>query len=167
MSYATNTTILTLLPNLSQSAGSSGFTKNSALIAVHVTRADNVINSYLVERYDISGFDVADAVPPILRTYSEDIASYFTMRSLYSGDGQNENEYIQEYYKALAELEKIKEGETNLYDTAGSQIPTKSSATVDMISSNTEDYTPTFGEDSSLSWETDQDKLNTLSDERD
>jgi phage gp36-like protein len=133
----------------------------------HISRADTIINSHIVERYDISGFDTAGSVPPVLKTYSEDIASYYVLRSLYGGDGQNLNEYIQEYYKAMEDLVKIKEGEMSLFDSSGSQIPSKLSSTVDMISSNTESYTPTFGEDDPLSWATDNDKLTTLQDDRD
>ena len=167
MSYGTNTTILTLLPNLPQSATANGYTRVANLISSHVTRADTLINSYLVERYDISSFDTAGSVPPVLKTYSEDIASYYTLRSLYGGDGQNLNEYIQEYYKALEDLTKIREGEMNLFDTAGSQIPAKLSSTIDVVSSNTEDYTPTFLEDGPLSWATDSDKLDDIEDDRD
>lgn len=166
MSYSTNTTIAQLLPVLPQSAGASGYTRTQSLVESHITRADSLINSKVANRYDVSSYDTAGSVPPLLRTLSEDIAAYYSYRSLYSADGQNDNEWTDKFKDAIEILNEIRQGDMDLVDTAGAMLPIRASSTVDDIASNTEDYTPTFGEDSSLDWAVDSTKINNLSDDR-
>lgn len=164
--YSTSTTILILLPGLPQSSGAAGYTNIVNRIDKHIVRADNLINSKIAYRYNISGFNTSGSVPPLIQSLSEDIASYYTYRSEFSSDGQNENAWTDKFDQAIAMLDEIRGGTMDLIDSTGSLIAVLASSTVDLISSNTEDYTPFFGEDTVTSWKVDSDKLSSLSDSR-
>ena len=166
MAYATGTTILTLLPGLPQSLGSAGYDRVISLVDSHVDRADNLVNAKISNRYNVSGFNTSGSVPPVLRTLSEDITAYYSYRSLFSSDGQNDNEWTDKCKDAIDILNEIREGTMDLVDSSGSMIATRASATVDDIGSTTEDWTATFGEDDPLSWVVDSDKLDSIKDDR-
>jgi hypothetical protein len=166
MAYATNTTIITLFPGMPQTTTTEGHTATLSLVASHIDRADNLINGKIGKRYDVSGYDTSGSVPPLLQTLSEDIAAFYTFRSVYSGDNQNFNEWLSKFDEAMTMLNELRDGDLHLVNTTGSLIEERSSSTAAFVDSNTKDYTPTFGEDSSLNWEVDPDKLSDLSDSR-
>jgi hypothetical protein len=65
----------------------------------------------------------------------------------------------------LANLKDLSEYKGELFNTAGAVI-TDMSNTAYRVLSNTSGYTETFAEDDSLSWATDPDKLQDISDSR-
>ncbi len=164
MAYSTNTSVLLLLPGLPQSAGADGYANILSRVGLHITRADNIIDGKISNRYDVSQF--TSSVPPLLRAISEDIVAYYTYRSEFSGDNQNDNEWTDKFKDALEDLNEIREGDMDLINTAGSLIGERESSVVDMIESNTMDYAPTFGEDDVKSWVVDNDKLDAIKDDR-
>ena len=164
MSYSTNTSILFILPGLPQTDTTEGYTTTVAIIEDHIDRADNIINSKIVKRFDVSQF--ATEVPPMLKTLSEDISSYFTYRSLYSGDNQNFNEWTDKFNMAMELLNELKEGEIDLVDDSGNIIEDRTTATIDRIVSSTEDYQPFFDEDDPLDWKLDDEKKDSIKDAR-
>jgi hypothetical protein len=167
MSYATATTVISLLPILPQTSTSSGYTATTSLVTSHISRADNIINGKIVKRYDISGFDTTGSVPPILISLSEDITSYFTMRSYFSSDNQNENEWVDKFLLAKETLDMLREGDMDLFDTAGSLIPERETDLGDgLVVSSTEEYQSFFDEDEPINWKVDDDKLTSIRDAR-
>ena len=167
MPYSTETTIPLLLPGLPSSSGATGFTRIQAHIVLHINRADALINSKIATRYDVSGFDTTGSVPPLVRQLSEDITSFYTYRSQFSGDNQNINEWIEKFDSAMEDLDKIRDGDMDLVSTAGSLIGERSATAVELVSSNTKTFAPFFGEDSVTAWEVDEDKLTAIKDSRD
>jgi phage gp36-like protein len=167
MSYSTNTTILTYFAALPQSAGAAGYAKTILRLDSHVGRADTLINSKIARRYDITGYDTTGAVPPLLRTLSEDIASYFSFRAWFGQDNQNVNDWTDKFNDAVNILDEVRDGNIDLVNTAGSMIPEITSSTSEYIDSNTVDYQASFDEDDSLDWKTDSNKLDSIKDGRD
>ena len=167
MPYSTETTIALLLPGLPSSAGATGFTRIQAQIVLHIARSDALINSKIATRYDVSGFDTSGSVPPLVRMLSEDITSFYTYRSQFSGDNQNQNDWIEKFESAMEDLEAIRDGSMDLVNTAGSLIGERSATAIELVSSNTKNYTPLFDEDSVTAWKVDDDKLTAIKDSRD
>lgn len=166
MSYTdTYTSILLLLPGLPQTSTDAKFTETVNLINSHRIRADNIINSTIAKRYDVTQF-TSTSIPPLLKTIAEDITAYMTFISLYSADNQNRNEWIEKYETALDTLKKIRDGELDLVDSSGNIISERKSSTTDWVSSSTEEYTTFFNIDSATNWAFDTDLLNDVSDER-
>lgn len=165
MSYATATTLLILLPGLPQTSSSMGYSNTVSRIEQHITRADNIINGMIAKRYVISNF--ISSVPPLLKTLSEDITSYFTYRSFFSMDNQNRNEWTDKFEGAIDILREIRDNKMDLVDSSGNVIAELLSATTNYVDSNTKDYASTFAEDTSTSWSVDNDKIDSISDDRD
>ncbi len=166
MAYSTNTTILTLLPGMPQTSTSNGYTATTTLIDEHINRADNVINAKIAQRYAVGSFNTSGSVPPLLKTISEDIASYFTFRSEFGGDNQNDNEWTDKFKDAIELLDQLREGDIDLVNTTGSIIDERTTSAVDIISSTHIDYQPFFDEDSVTSWKVDDDKISSIEDNR-
>lgn len=127
-----------------------------SIFSTHIDRAESVVNSYVTARYSLP----ISPVPPILRTLSEDIASYFTIRGAYVQDGQIKNEYYTEYKEALKILDQIKNGTIKLSYTNGSLVAT---ASANRFLSSTETYTPIFGLDDPDNWQRDKDEIDAQS----
>ena len=165
MSYSTATSLLLILPGLPQTSTSTGYTSTVAIIEGHISRADNIINGKIAGLYAITTF--ATSVPPLLKTISEDITSYFSYRSFFSGDNQNENEWTDKFKDSMDLLDMVRKGDMVLVDSAGNVVDIRSSTgSGQECESTTEDYTPTFGEDSTLDWDVDSDKLDDLAGDR-
>lgn len=165
MSYSTNTSLLTLMPQLPQTSTTGGYSATVAIIDRQIVRADNMINSKISARYDVSNF--ATSVPPILQNLSEDIATYFTMRTLYGADNQNVNEWTEKYQDSIEILNDIRKGDCDLIDSSGNIISEREASAVDLVKSSTMDYTPFFDEDSDLNWKVDRDKIDAIGNSRD
>ncbi len=161
----TATSLLPMLPNLPQTNTAEGYSATVEAMKLHVTRAENLVNGKVVARYDISAW-TQTTCPPMLKTFAEDITTYFVMRSIYMGDNQNDNEWTDKFKEALVELDEIRKGDMQVFDSAGSLIVERDSSTTNKIVSSTEDYTPTFGEDTFLKQKVDSDKLNDKADDR-
>lgn len=166
MSYSTNTTIISNIPLLPQSIGATGYHTIKDRISRHIIRADNLINSMISNRYDVSGFDTSGSVPPLLQTFSEDISTYYEYRSEFSGDNQNDNEWLDRYKDSMDFLKDIRDGNMDLVDSTGSLIAEREIAALDLVESNNESYQPLFDEDGPLEWKVDDDKLDTIEDNR-
>lgn len=117
----------------------------------HIDRAESIVNTFLVSRYSLP----FNPVPPIVRTLSEDLACYFAVRSAYTQDGQNKNQYFTEYKEAMKTLDLLQKGDMNLAYTDGSDVPINSQRYI----SSTENYTQIFGIDDPMNWKVDPDQV--------
>lgn len=152
--YATTTSFPQLLPYILQ-GNSVSDTAGVAIIAAHITRAEGVVNSYIAGRYALP----FTSVPPIVRTISEDLASYYIIRASYVQDGQRKNEYLPAYKDAMSMLEQIRDGKMPLALTDGSILTANTSG---RYKSSTENYSPIFELDSEESWDADADQIDDI-----
>ena len=157
--YATTTAVLAMLPGFPQTASSRGYTATLIKIGTHITRAESLVNSKISERYDVTQF-TSTASPPILTHLTEDIAAYYMLRSEYSGDNQNVNEWVDKFQEAKDILEEIREGKAHIVNSTGTQFG--ASTTIGTVESTTENWSPTFNEGDPLNWQVDQEKLDDL-----
>ena len=164
MAYSTNTTITLLLPGLPQTTTATGHSATIAVIDQHIARADNIINGKIAMRYNVSS--LASNVPPLLKTISEDITSYYSYRSFFSSDNQNFNDWTDKFKEAMALLDEIREGDMSLVDSSGNIIDEISTSQVDKIESTTQNYQSFFDEDDVTEWAVDSDKLDSIEDNR-
>jgi len=166
MSYATFTSVITMLPGLPQSATTTteAYTITTNLITQHLTRAYNLINTKLSKKY-AAPFTTTN-IPPMCTSLEEDIASYYTMRSLYTRDAQNDASFIVEHYdRAITILDELSECKLDLLDANGAQVGFRVSS-ADKFQTTT-DFPPVFELDSVTSWAVSTDRLDDVETERD
>lgn len=156
--YATTTSLGNLLPFFLKGNTSTSDTIGASMFSSHVDRAEGEVNAYLSARYAMP----FSAVPPIVRSLTEDIACYYTVRAAYTHDGELQNRFADDFKSAFVTLESIRDGKTKLSYTDGSLVPSKFDARY-MIST---DYSPTFNLDNEKAWTVDQDRLDDIRDER-
>ena len=157
--YATTTSISELMPFFLSGNTTTSDSAGASIFARMAVKAESVVNAAVSARYSLP----FTTVPPLLRSLAEDIACYFSLRGSYVQDGQNRQEYMDDYKQALETLEKIEKGSIKLTLTDGSAVPT---AYASRFSSNTKDYTPIFGLDDETAWGVDADLLSAQEDAR-
>ncbi len=157
MPYSEATATISLLPGMPQTSASAGYSLNVSLLTDHITRADNLINAKIASRYDISSFSTN---PSLLILLSQDISSYYLMRSQYSSDDQNLNEWTMKFKESIAILDQIRNGDMDLVGEDSALISEDNRK--DTITSSTEDFDPTFNEGPGLNQQIDSTKLDGL-----
>lgn len=157
----TATSMLPLMPILPQTDTSVGYSDTVSKLDSHITRAESFVNTHIVRRYDISGFS-ASGHPPVLKTLTEDITAYYYLRPQFTGDNQNNNEWVEAYLKAEEMLKDLKDGNCDLIDEDNGIIEERTDANEDRIEGNNEDYHPTFDQGEVLSQYVDPDKISDI-----
>lgn len=160
--YATTTAISELLPNYLVGNTTTSDTAGTNIFSRHIDRAEGVVMAFSGARYDVAGLRVATTttnVPVLLRTLSEDIATWFAARGSYVQDGGQKQQYLDAYDKALTMLMDIRDGKTKLVDTTGAEIAPRSAARY--LTST--DYTHIINLDDPNSWKVDVDQVNSIS----
>ena len=143
--FCNNTDVLT---NLNMSATDVP----SALLTKAIIKGDAEVRSAFSSDL-LAALDALGAVPAIIKSLAEDIASYYVMRGLYHGKIPSTNEWIDRYKEAKETLKNIAEGKKQIED-----ITVK----VGAAQSTTKDYKPTFNEGDEINWRTDPNKLEDL-----
>jgi len=166
MSYSRYKNILNILPLAPQTSTSNGWTSTVNTIDRHIKRADALINGYIASRYDVSNFCTIGSVPPLIELLSEDISTYYLMRSEFSNDNQNVNEWVEKYEDAIETLKDLSKGELNLTDKDGNLIDTNETSTIGIIQGTTDNFSPTFDEGDVLNWKVSNDKLSDIEDNK-
>ena len=125
------------------------------LLAKAIVKADAEIRAAFSSDL-LAALDALETTPAIVKSLSEDIASYFVMRGLYSGRSPSINTWAEKYKEARETLKDIAEGRKQI-----------EGITVDVgaVQSTTKDYKRTFDERDETCWETDPDKLEDLEDD--
>ena len=161
MSYSNPTTTLALMPVLAQTTTSNGYSTSVAMLERNVTRADAWIDGKLSKRYSIplNGANTSTgAVPPLVRTLSQELTMAWTYDSFFARDNQNTSEYADEKEKRVFDmLDQLQARKIDLVDTAGSLLAERDSST--KLTSTSAKYTPTFLEDSITSSRVDSSKI--------
>ncbi len=127
----------------------------SALITKAIVKGDAEIRAAFSADM-LTAIDAASPLPAIIKSLAEDIASYFVMRGLYSGNTPSINAWVEKYKEAKETLKAIAEGTLQI-----------EGITVDVgaVQSSTKDYKRTFDERDETNWKTDPDKLEDLADD--
>jgi len=148
MAFCEDTDVLT---NLNMSATDVP----SSLLAKAIVKADAEIRAAFSSDL-LAALDALETTPAIIKSLTEDIASYYVMRGLYSGKMPSTNEWIDRYKEAKEILKDIASGTKQI-----------EGITVDVgaIQSSTKDYKRTFDERDETNWKTDPDKLEDLTDD--
>lgn len=137
-------------------------TATTSLIGKCIDHAETEVNKKLASRFDVSSF--ASSVPPHVKTLTQQIA----MGWFYFHDSRGSKESFKRaeilWKDARDNLNDLAKYKLALVDSDGSLIPNRAGA--DMALCNTDDYAPTFAEDSDLKWKVDPNKLRAISDER-
>ena len=161
MAYCSTSAIYSILPKLPNTTTMSGYSQCAVTLDVHIRRTDGLINGKCARRYSVPF--TSTAVPPFIRTIAEDITAYYMMRSFYSQDAQNKNDWVVEHKEnALQFLDEIMKGEIDLVDTSGAAVPTQDEEIIDQVSSNTQEFQPFFDVDEPLEWEFNEDLLDEI-----
>lgn len=164
--YATTTSISQIVPGYLQAETSAVDDVGAARFSKHIDRAESIVNAAIGRRFSlpfITGTTTTN-VPPILRTITEDIATYYAMRGSFSQDGKVRNPYLDDYKAAISMLEQIAVGTMPLVYTGGSEVPADSS---NLFLSTTKNFRPIFGLDDAPDWHRDPDEVRQTEAERD
>ncbi len=127
----------------------------SALLAKSIIKADAEIRAAFSSDL-LAAIDALETTPAIIKSLSEDIASYYVMRGLYSGNTPSINAWIEKYKESKETLKEI---------AAGTKQIEGITVDVGAIQSSTKDYKRTFDERDETNWETDPNKLEDLADD--
>lgn len=132
---------------------------SGALITTSLTRATNIINSYLERPYpELVPFAAGD-VPAMIDDIATAIATYFVKRARFPGPGPLAEQTKADYYdKSIEDLKAISKGELKL--------PELTSKIKRDIKSTQADYLPIFGIGDETTASIDSDHLQDESDER-
>lgn len=150
--YATTTSIALLLPGYLREDSTSTDKKGRDMFAAHITRAEGLVNGYLVQKYSLP----FTTVPPMVRQLTEDITCYFALRGALTGDGKTANPYMLEFKTALETLKDLVDGDLALTLTDGSALPVAAS---NRFLSSTENYNRNFGMDDAPDWRRDPNEV--------
>ena len=159
--YATTTSISQLLPNFLKGNTTTSDTEGTAIFSRHIDRAEDVIDGYLAARY-ATPFSTS-SVPPLVKTWTEDIASYNALRATYAQDGQIRQDYVDAFKSAETQMMNAAAGGIVLILSDGTFAPTRQTT---RLLSTTEGYTPIFGRDDETAWKRDDDEISDTETER-
>ena len=122
------------------------------LLAKAIIKADAEIRAAFSSDL-LAALDALGTTPAIIKSLSEDIASYFVMRGLYLGKSSSIKIWIEKYKEAKETLKDIAEGKKQI-----------EGITVDVgaVQSTTKNYKRTFDERNETCWETDPNKIEDL-----
>lgn len=157
--YSTVTSIYTMLPGL---ATSTAYTN---LITQHANRVGGLIEGYVGRWYKFSSWTTSAATPQIIQQISDAKTAQLTMRSIFTKDGQNRNEWVNELAEqAQKDLEAINSQKLMVFDSDGSESSRQASAS--FVTATRKDYTPVFDMDKETGWGVDDDLLDKIDSER-
>jgi hypothetical protein len=153
--YATTTAIATYL------IGTTMDTATTSLVTKCITNAENEVDKYISERYDVSIWTASGDVPPLVTTWTEklSLSEYYQFASRGSKDSLARGAQFRK--QVIDNLTMIKEYKCNLVDSSGDDIAERTNNSY-RVRSNTTSYTPTFDEGTPLQWTTDPDKLDDI-----
>lgn len=144
--------------------GITNNTANTSIIDQCISQSEDHIKCSISRRYDVSAFNTTTSIPPLLTTLCE----LYTEGLFWEANSRGGKESITRADKIFkrvdAKLLMLSSGKTDLLNTSGSQITELPNNNFALTS--TTNYTPTFGEDDSLSWEVDSNKLDDLESDR-
>lgn len=150
--YATTTSIALLLPNFLRDNTTTTDAEGQSIFSLHIDRAESLVNAKVAQRYSLP----FSTVPPLIRTITQDIATYMAIRGTLNQDGKVKNVYLEDYEKAMSLLDEVVSGAITLVDTQGTALATLGEQ---RFQSSTIDRSPIFGLDEAQNWQRDADEI--------
>jgi phage gp36-like protein len=136
----------------------------SDLVDDSIIDAQNEINKYLGDRYDVTSWDTLTSTPPMVSTLCKWLAAGYAIEACGRGGKESIARAKVLIDRAVSNLKSISSGELALVNSLGVEI-VKTNDPAECLST-TEDYANTFGEDKALRWKVSKTKLDDLSSER-
>jgi len=125
---------------------------------------ERCIDGFIARRYDVSSF-TSTAEVPLLKNINNHLTGYYLLRANFTNDGQNINEWVNEFYqRAIEKLEQLRDRKIDLVDSDGDLISER--GLTSKYVSSTKDYHPTFDEGPVLDQLVDPDKTEDIADEK-
>lgn len=157
--YTTDTSIYMMLPGIASS------TANNSLISMFVDTVSGEIDSYVGRWYEVTGWTSPSTIPGAVIRACNSLVVAQTMRSLYTKDAQNKNEWVDDQEKrAYQWMEGVRDQKIVILGPAGSE--STRAATAKLVESTRENFTPIFDLDRDLNWGEDQDLMDEIAGER-
>jgi phage gp36-like protein len=148
-----------ILPNMPQTETAAGYSTTVDIIGRHITRADSIIDGKIANRYVVP----LSVTPELIKTISQDITSYYSYRSFYTQDNQNESEWVDSFKEAIELLDQIRAGDLDL---VGSVTVIEPVDVLGEVDSNTREDMSFFDVDSEYSWAFDSNRLDRIRGDR-
>lgn len=153
--YATVTDLKRIIPNIEQS---TEFDTDSEIEAF-ISEAEELVNSMLSVRYTVP---FTGTIPPIITYITVRITAYNMLKTEYTEDGVNINQWVIEYYnKAMKIIDRIIERKMKLVDGSGADL-----AEVTAIKTHRGNFTPISDIDDELDHKVDGDLTDEINSER-
>jgi len=113
VTYCTHTEVRAIL------TGVTATVMDQAAVEAHITRAENIINGKIGAKYTVPF--TAGSIPPLINTICTDIACYYVMRTLFTEDSENVNEWVSIFKEHIKTLDQIRKGDVVIFDTSGDE----------------------------------------------
>lgn len=152
MAYCTIAEVRAELPALTTNV------MGDSAVTSRITRADAIINGKLGTRYSVP----FTTTPPQVNDWSISITCYLIMRTLFSRDAKNKNDWIEDYKSAMRQIDDVVKGNAAILSSAGAEL----SRSEEAVTSSHQDYHTTFNMDDSEDQSIDSDMLDAIADER-
>ncbi|MDI6756440.1 MAG: hypothetical protein QME32_00290 [Endomicrobiia bacterium] len=149
-----------MLPGLTTS------TSSDALIQQYADRVAGLVDGYAGRWYDVGDWTTSSSTPQIILQISDSLVAQAVMRSRFTKDGQNRNEWVEDLGRqAIKDLEAIRDQKLIVLDSTGGEAGRASTAP--LVEGTRENYTPVFDIDADTAWTIDSDLSDDIADERD
>lgn len=146
--YTTVSNMMILMPDVQSRTNA-----NSAQLAHFIEMAEGRVDAYLAKRYQLP---LSIPAPHLIETISTHLSVYeFLSKRVFAGQVAAESFWVAAYKESIRDLENIVKGRMELVDSGGALTISEASE----IWSSTQDYLPTFTEDSQLNQSRDPDKI--------
>jgi len=159
--YATTTALDTLIPGVDLAT-----TTASVLASKCITWAENTVNCELARRYDVGSWDTSTAVPPLVTSITEMLASGYFFKKISRGGPASIERGKESIADAMTMLKQITERKCDLLDTAGSYVTERNTEAGTSVFNSTSAYHTTFDEDDPINWVIDSKKLTDIKNAR-
>jgi len=139
-------------------------TATANVMADSIDSAESEIAKYLSKRYSVGDWTTAALAPPIVKTWAQWLSAGFYYEVVGRGSKESFKRSDRLINRAVDNLKLVNSGELDILDTSGSSITEDSSPYE--VYSNTDDYSPTFNEDTNTAWKVDSTKLEDIASSR-
>ena len=154
--YTTVSNMLIMMPNVMSRSNVT-----SAQLAYFIDAAEGLVDGYIAKRYTIP---ISTPVPRLVETISTQISIYELLsKRLFAGEVAAESQWVASYKEAVEQLKDIARGRIALVSSDGTLLTGEGNLET---WSSTDDYLPTFTEDSPLLQHQDPDKIDDIRQER-
>ena len=140
-------------------------TATSSLMTKCIEQAENKVKEMLARRYDTSSiYFTTYGEVPVLTTLCEWLATGLMYENMSRGGKDSYMRADRYIKKAMENLKLLRDEETSLVDDEGNEVPESDSNNA--VFANTYEYVDTFDEGNPLDWQTDPNKLEDISNEK-